>query len=100
MKDAPGLHALILRVAGNDTLAKEQLYAVAQKPLTRHIYSRFGSFFSEEEQQRKLIEEQALKDAVTELLKTSRHLRHECAITAVPGSPARTGYARFMRQAL
>ena len=49
MEDSPGLHNLIIGVAGNDELSKQQLYSVTKQPLIRHITKHFGSIFSQDD---------------------------------------------------
>ena len=49
MEDSPGLHILIIRVAGNDEHAKQMLYETLEQPLIRHITKKFGSTFTQED---------------------------------------------------
>ncbi len=49
MNAFPGLHKLIIGVAGNDELSKQQLYSATEQPLTRYITKQFGSTFTKDD---------------------------------------------------
>lgn len=49
MKKSPGLHILIIGVAGNNELSKQQLYTIIEQPLIRHITKHFGAKISNED---------------------------------------------------